>query len=376
VPLEAGTASVLASLGADLTDGIVDGKAAVGATGTTSATDGAAMQTNLSVVGSQVLSNTLTVTTASGPIPANVALDAALMAVNPASEITSVADVPVTAQILEQTSLALTTAAALNPTNQAEILVLQAEIGKLNVGDTPQLEASFLVSAAPEIAGALDNSADVTKATEANTATTNAASFKLMKNEAKVTDVNGVTTLTSTTVGGVMLVTPTFTLDAANLQKVTGANPTGGTVPTINFDVMAPVTSGAGLLNILLKDGGPDDRKDGEREIKISLPVTWTANNIAFTVPAGNSAVVYTTANGAAELSTQVNNAQANIFTFDNQQQQMQLAITKLFNTIPELLDGAMVNGNYFFQVGLTGFPMVDATSAKVNMIKGSFNVQ
>ena len=371
----AGTASVLASLGADLTDGIVDGKAAVGATGTTSATDGAAMQTNLSVVGSQVLSNTLTVTTASGPIPANVALDAALMAVNPASEITSVADVPVTAQILEQTSLALTTAAALNPTNQAEILVLQAEIGKLNVGDTPQLEASFLVSAAPEIAGALDNSADVTKATEANTATTNAASFKLMKNEAKVTDVNGVTTLTSTTVGGVMLVTPTFTLDAANLQKVTGANPTGGTVPTINFDVMAPVTSGAGLLNILLKDGGPDDRKDGEREIKISLPVTWTANNIAFTVPAGNSAVVYTTANGAAELSTQVNNAQANIFTFDNQQQQMQLAITKLFSTIPEL-DGLIVNGNYSFQVGLTVFPMVDASSAKVNMIKGSFSVQ
>jgi len=371
----AGTASVLASLGADLTDGIVDGKAAVGATGTTSATDGAAMQSNLAAVGSQVLSNTLTVTTSNGPVSASQALEDALAAVNPASPV-SVANVPVTAQIQQQTSVALTTAIALNDgTDTTNLVALQTAVNGLVVGVAPTLEASVVTAADSDLEAALVAADDPVKAESATTVTTNAASFKLTSNTAIVTDVTGDIVVNGATDSNGDMKLTSFTLDAANLQKITGANPTGGTVPTIKFAVTAPATSGAALLNILLKDGAEGDRVAGEREIKISLPVMWTANTIAFTVPAGNSDVMYTTANGAAELSTQVNNAQANIFTFDNQQQQMQLAITKLFSTIPEL-DGLIVNGNYSFQVGLTVFPMVDASSAKVNMIKGSFSVQ
>jgi len=184
-----------------------------------------------------------------------------------------------------------------------------------------------------------------------------------------------------------MVVTPKFSLDAANIQEIT-ANPNGDAVPpTINFAVTAPEMAGGAFLDITLKDGSLSEngqsfspRVDGEREIRVRLPVTWMANKeeAEFTVPEGNLTVQYVTADGAALVSKQINNAQANLFTLvkEEQEVQLQLAITKLFKFIPELEDGVNVNGDYAFQVILNAFQMADAEGTKVTKVIGEFKVE
>lgn len=128
--------TLIESLAADMTDGVLDGKGASGADTTVSAV--------VTVASGQVLIEALSNTLQVNDAPATSQLDDSIKAIMPTATETT-GELPVNMEILQNTQTALTVAALIAPS--AGLAEIQTSITNIEVGSTPQEIAINLAAA-------------------------------------------------------------------------------------------------------------------------------------------------------------------------------------------------------------------------------------
>jgi len=377
--------AIVKTLAADLTDGIIDGKKETTATATLDNTDAASFQVITAQVGTESLSNSLQITdeiNADPKAPA-VTLQAVLNTVaknffiKPSA--TAIDDVVITEQAKEQILVAIASSTALG----ANLSTLKTAVESLIIGKKSSATATALentlTAVATQLKIATTNAQQPVEAEKAANAATSSSSFLLTSNNATFQDYNGTTALTDTiltgtTTNGVMTLNITPALNATNAALLSTGT---GTAPTLTFPITTSGKSGTATLKLLVKDGSDTARTTGQRQIVVDLPVTWTANTASLTAKDAAGVTIAFVTGTDLSGSVTITNTSANILSFNSQQNQMELAITKLLGKVPQLTDMGVVDGSYFYQLDLGTLPLLDAStpSVKVSKIQGTFSI-
>ncbi|MBF0143335.1 MAG: hypothetical protein HQL59_07745 [Magnetococcales bacterium] len=269
--------------------------------------------------------------------------------------------------------------------SSAALTTLAAAVTSANIGNVATQAATLATTIAATTAG---NIANLTNAISAGTAV---SSFKLGTNNLVVTDYNaaGVSssqTVAGTTASGVMTASPTTALSAANLTLL--ANGTGGTPPTIGFTLGTLPVRGtsaskeSAVVTMTLLDGSDATRSTSERYMTVTFPVSYYSNGTTLTLSAPTTAAVSYKVQGSDTASTA---------TLSNATTSGMIAVTtagggpatstvlttripKLFSLISSL-NSAATAGTYYYQISITGLPLVDSASAPFSTIQGTFTV-
>jgi len=352
----ASTANVLQSLSADLATGALDGTAPVGVT--------PAVAIAANAVGTQIA--TVLNEVAVGNLVVNQ--------VNPTTG----------AQVAALPASAITSSIAAMSTVTSGATVTPASV---NVATVPA--ATGAGATATAITTAVGNNASITAAAAS------ASSFKLNATTATVQDydANGAplapaNATSVTTAAGVMTVTmPTgFVFNVTNASNLT-QGVAGAKAPQVQFGLgNIPAGSGTATVTALLKDGANATRATNQRQITATFNVDWSSNGttLTLTAAAGSASVTYVTATNNT-VSTTLTNATANVLQSSGSVGtgtgvQLNAAISNLFNantTVGTALQAVQVQGNYFYQLKVSGFPLLDSTvpGVAINTIEGTFSV-
>ena len=203
-------------------------------------------------------------------------------------------------------------------------------------------------------------------------------SFSLISNMVIIKDYSGGIEIPTSTEGivdnGVMTLNINQPFNATNAALLTQQSPEG-TSPTLNFDLRnTPKITGKSNITLLLKDGLNSNRLENERQIILTVPVTWGPELGQLAAIGDSSSVQYITADNTL-VTTSIVNQEANFITL--QGQQMEVAITKLFNisSLGTVLENMGVNGTYFYQVQLDTLPLFDKDNNQVSVIQGIFSI-
>jgi len=204
-------------------------------------------------------------------------------------------------------------------------------------------------------------------------------SFSLISNMATIKDYSEGIEIPTSTEGivdnGVMALNINQPFNATNAASLTQQSPEG-IPPTLNFDLRnTPKITGKSNITLILKDGLNSTRLENERQITLTVPVTWSPEQSQLDITGGSTIIAqYITANNILATTNIINQA-ANFITF--QDQQMKLAITKLFNapSLGAALENMGVNGTYFYQVQLDTLPLFDKDNNQVSVIQGIFSI-
>ncbi|MBF0136625.1 MAG: hypothetical protein H7833_01095 [Magnetococcus sp. DMHC-1] len=216
----------------------------------------------------------------------------------------------------------------------------------------------------------------------------------------------------------------TSTINGQNLAKLTTVKYPGdqrdpgaqAVPPSINFALTnIPVVRGTATVSLLLKDGTTATRAASERYISATYDMQYEADgkNLKLTLPAnGTATVTYYQQNSTAASTLTVTNAAfdsvlvgSNGFTNQSgatvttgtetgatgstNEAKMEAKIFSLYNansTLASVLNAAVTQGSYFYQIKLAGLPMgfdatgngslTDTGDGKFDTIQGSFTVK
>jgi len=385
------TAQIMQALAEDLTDNVVDGKAAASVTNASAklAQIATVSQIQSAAVGLEVAANNLQITNATtGAVVQTGAnsftkLNSAVGAAVPLATAT-IDTVPVTTEFKAQLIANTKVAQAQDPTNTVWATILST-IGSFTPNVVPsaatitQLKAdsASATSAFATISGTASTATTATLQSKlALTAATN--SFKLSVNSATGTDVGTTKTLTGTTSGDVFTVAAT-SFDGANIDNlVKGVS--GATSPSLAVTLSTLATNTATNAvsgTIMVKDGTTSTRTSGQRQIAIAIPLTWTSDGTTFSVNAvagGSATVTYTNASNVAGTAT-VTNVAANTFTSTGKTISASIGNVLSNPTLATIFNNGVGvrNGSFFYSINLGGMPVRDANGVAISTVQGTF---
>lgn len=400
-------ANVIGAIAGDLTDGTINGQQKAGVTVNALVTTKLAMQVQSTVaqVAAETMSNALTITDTSGNTVVTAAnslsaLESAATTSNQGvTPTTTVANTPINASFIQQAKAAVAAtinlAAATGVTTTA-LTSFQTTLNSLTPGTTAATAATTLGTTATSM-----NTETTSTATVATTATTTqlatatnvvttTLNFKLSANTLTVQDYNGSNVALATfNVAGTVAsgaMTANFganTLNAANMSNLAQSTPTG-TSPKFSFGLAnIPVGSGTATVTALLKDGSSATRSAGQRMLQVVFDVDWSSDGttLTLTAAAGTATATYYTAAGTAAVTATLTNSTANILSTGSSvgvTSSINAAIGNLFNTsgLGTALNSVVVQGNYYYQIDFSGFPLIDAGDNSLSTIQGTFTVQ
>ena len=229
--------------------------------------------------------------------------------------------------------------------------------------------------------------------------------FKLSNKAVTLTDyVAGVATpqtITVTNTDRVMTGSATKALNATNMQALANGEP-AGKAPSFGFGLsgvagtVATPATGSTKVVLLLKDGASATKADGERQVKTTNTINWSADGttLTFTSPAGSMAKVeyYQRASNAVTSitlnSTVLDDVLVTTGGTTAGTAMIKTRIATLFNkaaTFGAVLDGTVAAGTYYYEINFgadttagssnVAFPLADASNKRFDMLKGTFTV-
>ena len=175
-------------------------------------------------------------------------------------------------------------------------------------------------------------------------------------------------------------------LDAENLNGLLAGS--GGKSPVLKFtlaNVPSAGMSGTATLTSRILDGSDTTLDSGERSISATANVSWSSDGdkLTLTVPSQSSTVTLTSSNGTAISGTWDISGSSRLMTINsngiNQPASLDVKLLEFLSSNVASSGPSIGNffsaGNYFYEVGITGIDLTDASDNAFNKVQGSFGV-
>ena len=175
-------------------------------------------------------------------------------------------------------------------------------------------------------------------------------------------------------------------LDAENLNGLLAGS--GGKSPVLKFtlaNVPSAGMSGTATLSSKVLEGSDASVDSGERAITATVNVSWSSDGdkLSLTVPNQSSTVTLTGTDGTAVAGTWDVGGSSDLMTISsngiNQPASLDVKLLEFLSSNIASSGPSIGNffsaGDYFYEVGITGIDLTDASGNAFTKVQGSFGV-